>query len=273
MSDFLEFEIVSKMKFAEIDGITLHYTREGVLTGVPLVFINSLGSDLRIWDGVIPHFADHHPIIRYDKRGHGLSDSPSGPYTIRRHVDDLVSLLQQLPVNKVTVIGISVGGMIAINFAATYPQFVEKLVLCDTGAKIGTADLWNTRISTLREQGMDSIGDTILERWFAPGFAKRSPVEHQGYYNMLTRTPVSGYIATCEAIRDADLRELVPTIQAETLVLCGAEDMSTPPSLSQELVEALSSARLVLIDKAGHLPCIEQPEAMAKEIDQFVQGF
>jgi 3-oxoadipate enol-lactonase len=259
------------MKFATVGGITLHYTLEGLKEGTSLVFINSLGSDFRIWDKLVPDFAEYFSIIRYDKRGHGLSDCPPGPYSIRDHVSDLTGLLGHLKVKQAILIGISVGGMIALYQTFSNSQSIRALVLCDTAAKIGTAEFWDERIATIRKNGLEDMAGTILGRWFAPAFSDQHPAEYQGYYNMLTRTPVAGYIATCEAIRDADLNELVGTITAKTLVLCGVEDLVTPPDLGRQLAETMIDARFESIKKAAHLPCVEQPEAMAQKIDRFLR--
>lgn len=258
------------MDFTIENGITLHYTRIGPMKGIPLVFINALGTDLRIWDGIVPHFSDRYGVIRYDKRGHGLSDCPPAPYSIRDHASDLLGLLNQLNIAQAILVGISVGGMIALDYAATWPERVHALVLCDTAPQIGTAELWNERITTLREDGMDAMGDAILSRWFAPSFAAQSPAAYRGYYNMLTRNPVEGYTATCEAIRDADLTAVAETIVARTLVLCGAEDISTPPDLAQALVRLMPNASFQEIPGAAHLSCIEQPGAVAAQIKQFL---
>ena len=216
------------MKFVAVQGITLHYVFEGLKEGVPLVFINSLGGDLRIWDKLVPYFVEHFPIIRYDKRGHGLSDCPPGPYSIRDHANDLANLLEYLQVKQAILVGVSVGGMIALDYAINHPQSVGALVLCDTAAKLGTAEYWHERIESLRKNGFDDVAEAIVSRWFSPTFFNQHSADYQGYFNMLTRTPIAGYIATCEAIRDADLRDSVRTIKAKSLILCGAEDSATP---------------------------------------------
>lgn len=260
------------MEFTAINGVTLHYALGGTPDGFPLVFINSLGTDLRIWDGVVPHFTNRFALIRYDKRGHGLSDCPPAPYSIRDHARDLAGLLDRLEVQQAILIGISVGGMIAQDFAATWPERVQALVLCDTRTKIGTADLWNERINTLRQHGMDHLGHAILSRWFVPSFAEQSPEAYRGYYNMLTRTPVEGYTGTCEAIRDADLTEATRKIKVSSLVLCGSQDISTPPELAHQLAELLANSRFEIIKDAAHLSCIEQPDAVAAAITRFLRS-
>lgn len=260
------------MKFIKSNQITLNCAISGDTEGKPLIFINSLGTDLRIWDDVVANFEDTYRIVRYDKRGHGLSGCPSAPYSIRDHALDLVGLLDRLGIEQAVLVGISVGGMIAQDVAATWPQRVEKLVLCDTAVKIGTPQMWNERINTLRAQGMQSLAGPILSRWFAPSFAERQPVAYAGYHNMLTRTPVEGYSGTCEAIRDADLTESTRTIQAPTLVLCGAEDGATPPELVKTLMGILPNGRYAEVANAGHLPCVEQPEETARLIAQFLES-
>jgi 3-oxoadipate enol-lactonase len=238
-------------------------------TGAPLVFINSLGTDFRIWDNLIPHFAARFAIVRYDKRGHGWSDCPPGPYTIHDHAEDLAGLLAHLKIDRAILVGISVGGMIALDYTLHHPQAVGALVLCDTGAKIGTPAFWIERAEAIRKQGMESLADAIVGRWFTPAFARQHPAEYRGYYHMLLRAPVIGYVATCAALRDGDLRESVGKIEAKTLVLCGAEDMATPPDLARELAASLKNARCEIIDGAAHLPCIEQPDALAAKMTAF----
>ena len=259
------------LKFKTINGVTLHYMFEGREQAPPLVFINSLGTDLRIWDTVMPQFTGRFTLIRYDKRGHGLSDCPPGPYTIRQHANDLAGLLEQVQVELVFLIGVSVGGMIALDYAVSHPQQVKALVLSDTAAKIGTADMWNERINLLRENGMAHLAGAILQRWFSPTFSEQHPAAYRGYFNMLTRTPLEGYIATCEAIRDADLSETVPSIRHPALVLCGAEDGATPPDLVRELAETLPNSHFELIEQAGHIPSIEQTDVLTVKIDQFLK--
>lgn len=258
------------MNFTIGNGLTTHYVLEGTGEGIPLVFINALGTDLRIWDRVVPHFTDRHPVLRFDKRGHGLSDCPPAPYSIHDFSTDLLGLLDRLEISQVTLAGISVGGMIALDFAGCWPERVHSMVLCDTAPVIGTTDLWNDRIKKLRGDGMESMAETILARWFAPTFKEKSPAAYQGYNNMLTRTPVEGYTGTCEAIRDADLTEAARTIEVQTLILCGTEDASTPPDVVRELVKLMPNAEFHEIPGAGHSTCIEQPDLVAERIKRFL---
>ena len=256
--------------FVTIAGTTLHYQVEGAKTGTPIVFLNSLGSSLCIWDEVAARLGKSHPILRYDKAGHGLSDCPPAAYSLRDHSHDLLGLLDHLRIERAVLVGVSVGGMIALDFAASYAQRVQKLVLCDTGAKIGTAQSWNDRIAAVESNGLAAIAQAVLARWFTADFIQNQPAQYQGYANMLVRTPAQGYVATCAALRDGDLRTVVPGIQIPALVLCGDEDLATPPTLGQELASTLANASFALIEKAGHLPSIEQPSLLAEKILAFL---
>lgn len=259
------------MHFAAVGGLTLHYALDGPPDGLPLFFVNSLGTDLRLWEAVLPSFAGQYRLIRYDFRGHGLSDCPPPPYTITDHAADLHGLLNTLQVESAILVGISVGGQIALAYAAAHPERIRSLVLCDTGTKIGSAAMWNERIERLRQEGMDSLADSILARWFTPSFAQANPAVTRGYTHMLTRTPLAGYIGTCAALRDADLADAAQTVKARALVICGAEDVATPPDLGRALANTLPDARFSLIDGAAHLPCVEQSAAFAALLHRFLE--
>jgi 3-oxoadipate enol-lactonase len=259
------------MQFVTVSNLTLHYRIEGPSGTTPLVFINSLGTDLRIWDDVASHLVSTRSIIRYDKPGHGLSDTPSGRYTIHHHAETLLELLDNLNIVSGVIIGISMGGQIAQDFAIHHPDRVRGLVLCDTAPKLGSSEAWNQRIEDIREKGMTGMAMPILDRWFAPLYAQQRPTDYAGYRNMLVRMPNDGYISACEAIRDADMREQVPDIQIPALVICGAEDAATPPDVVQSLADALPRSRFEIIEGAGHLPCIEQSAVMTSLIDKYLE--
>ena len=259
------------MSFITANQITLHYIADDAQAGTPLVFINSLGTNLHLWDALVPCLFAHLRLVRYDKRGHGLSDTPPAPYTIRDHSDDLAALLDRLEIETAIVIGISVGGLIAMDYAVQDPGRVQALVLCDTAPRIGTPEGWSERIQAVREKGLPEMAGTIMGRWFAPTFVGQSPADYRGFTNMLLQTPVEGYLGTCAALRDADLYKEVSQINVPTLLLCGAQDISTPPDLMREWAGALPNASFQVIDGAAHLPCVEQPEATAAAIKQFLQ--
>ena len=257
------------MLFAKIGSVGLHHALSGDPEGRPMVFANSLGTDLRVWDPVLPHLPEGLRIVRYDKRGHGLSDGAPGPWRIEDLADDLAGLLDTLGIRAAIVCGLSVGGMIAQSLAVRRPDLVSALILCDTAAKIGTAELWNERIRAVEDRGIASIADAILERWFTSRFRAGNP-ELALWRNMLVRTPAEGYAATCAAIRDADLTEATRSLRVPTLALAGDADGSTPLDLVRATAALIPGARFHVIPDAGHLPGVEQPEVTARLIADFL---
>ena len=161
--------------------------------------------------------------------------------------------------------------MIAQALAGARPDLVRGLVLMDTAHKIGTPEMWGERIDAIRAGGIASIADAILTRWFSPDFHAQRAAELAGWRNMLTRTPVEGYLGCCAAIRDADLTATARALAVPTLCMVGDLDGSTPPALVAELAGLVPGARLVTIAGAGHLPCVEQPEAVAQAMLAFFE--
>lgn len=259
------------MQFAKINDITLHYQVIGAANDKPvLVFANSLGTDFRIWRDVIVRFAGDFAIVMYDKRGHGLSDIGDAPPSMDLHVADLVGLLDLLSVRQAVICGLSVGGLIAQGLYAARPELVRALVLCDTAHKIGTAESWNARIATVEKNGIASIADGVMEKWFTPDFRRPENNAYHGYRNMLVRQPVAGYAGTCAAIRDADFTEAARRIAVPTICIVGDQDGSTPPDLVLSTARLIPGARYEIIRDAGHIPCVEQPEALVAVLRAFL---
>jgi 3-oxoadipate enol-lactonase len=259
------------MHFKSLNGIVLHYADLGSAEKPVLVFANSLGTDLRIWDDVVARLAESFRIVLYDKRGHGLSGIGSPPYTIADHVADLAALLDDLAIEGAIVCGLSVGGLIAQGLYATRPELVRALILSDTAHRIGTAETWAERIAAIEKGGIESIADAILERWFSQTLRAGDPTALAGWRHMLTRTPETGYLGTCAAIRDADFTEQARKIKVPALCLVGREDGATPPALMRQTADLIPGCGYEVIDGAGHLPCIEQPEVMAALIERFTR--
>lgn len=259
------------MHFTSIDGVTLHHEhRLAGRGGQHLVFINSLGTDFRIWRDVIDDLGGSISTLAYDKRGHGLSDIGTTPYSIEDHVDDLSGLLDHLGIDDAVLCGLSVGGMVALGLAVRRPDIVKGLVLCDTAHKIGTADGWNARIAAVEKDGIASIADGILKLWFTPQFHTEREQALAGCRNMLLRQPASGYTATCAALRDADYTEAATMISVATLCVVGDQDGSTPPALVRSMADLIPGAQFKIIDGAGHIPCIEQPATLVALIRRFL---
>ena len=179
--------------FLNLEGIRFHCRLDGPDQGRPIILVNSLGSDLRIWDTVVEMLSDTFCTLRYDKRGHGLSETPQTPYRLGDHTRDLSLILEWFDYSDVVVVGISVGGMIAMDLANREQNKVSLLVLADTGATIGTTKIWNERIKTVRRYGLTRVAPMIVERWFTSSFPTREPTAYQGYVDMLQDTPPMGY--------------------------------------------------------------------------------
>jgi 3-oxoadipate enol-lactonase len=261
------------VQFASLNGNTIHYQTIGGPPGKPaLVFINSLGTDFRIWRDVIIRFAGEYPIITYDKRGHGLSDVGDAPYTMDDHISDLEMLLDRLEVRNAIICGLSVGGLIAQGLYARRRDLARALILCDTAHKIGNDELWNARIRAVEDEGIAAIADGILERWFTGTYRRADNPDFAGYRNMLTRTPAAGYAGTCAAIRDTDYTGAARQIGVPTICIVGDQDGATPPDLMLETAQLIPAARYEVIPDAGHLPCIEQPERLAEVMRAFISG-
>jgi 3-oxoadipate enol-lactonase len=259
------------MSFVRINGVLLHYRLAGPQAAPVIVFANSLGTDLRIWDEVTAQLATRYRLLTYDKRGHGLSDAPPGDYKLDDHVADLAGLLDHLGIERAAFCGVSIGGLIAQGLALQQPARTERLVLCDTAPKFGDATLWNGRIAAIGTGGMAAIADAVMERWFSPDFFARQPDALAGWRNLFLRTDAAGYVSTCATLRDADLSADVSDIACPVLVIAGSADKSTPVDLVRSLAEAIPGARFEVIDGAGHIPSIEQPEALAGLIAKFLE--
>ena len=258
------------MKALRANGQILHFEDEGPRDGPVVVFSNSLGTDFRLWEPLLPHLPEGLRLIRYDKRGHGLSSCPEGPYRIEDHRDDLAGLLDGLAIERAAFVGLSVGGMIVQALGAVRPDLASALVLCDTGHVIGPPEIWKTRIQAIRENGLESIVDGVMQRWFSQSFRESRPEELALWQAMLTRTPVEGYIGTGHAIMNADLTEGTRGLSMPAICLVGSEDGATTPELMRSTADLIGT-ELHVIDGAGHLPPVEAPDAVANIIAGFLK--
>lgn len=257
------------MNIADFGDVALHYRVDGPEDGAPVVFANSLGTDFRLWDKVLPLLPAGLRIIRYDKRGHGLSSCPPAPYSMGALVHDVERLLDLLQVRDCVFVGLSIGGMIAQGLAVKRLDLVRALVLSNTGAKIGTKELWETRVNGVRAGGIEALADPVMERWFSKPF--RETAELMLWRNMLVRQPAEGYIGCSQAISGTDFYTPTSGLRLPVLGIAGSEDGSTPPDLVKETVDLVPGSQFHLIRKAGHLPCVEAPGEYARVLTQFLR--
>lgn len=257
------------MRYAELDGIGLHWREDGRTGGRAVVFANSLGADFRLWDAVVARLPASLRLIRYDKRGHGLSACPPAPYSMGALVTDAERLLDRLEVRNAVFVGLSIGGMIAQGLAAKRPDQVRAMVISNTAAKIGTREMWDDRIGAVRAGGIAALSDAILERWFSAPF--RASPDLAPWRHMLERQPAEGYIGCSAAIAGSDFMASTARLGLPVLAIAGSEDGSTPPDLVRETAALVPGSRFHLVRGAGHLPCVEKPDDYARVLTGFLE--
>ncbi|MGR3342122.1 MAG: 3-oxoadipate enol-lactonase [Paracoccaceae bacterium] len=257
------------MQIRDLNDVKLHYADAGDPNGAPVVFANSLGTDMRLWDKILPLMPSGLRTVRYDMRGHGLSSCPPAPYSMGELINDVERLLDHLNVLDCVFVGLSVGGMIAQGLATKRPDQMRAMVLSNTGAKIGTAKLWADRINDVRNGGIEALADPVMERWFSRDFRRSD--ELIAWRNMLVRQPAEGYIGFSAAIADSEFYATTARLTLPTLAIAGSEDGATPPDLVRETAALVKGSRFHLIRGAGHLPCVEKPGEYAEVLCEFLK--
>ena len=245
----------------------LYHRFDGPETAPVLVFSNSIGTTLELWDAQVPAFAGPFRMLRYDQLGHGRSEVPPGPYTIDLLGRELLALLDGLGVGRFSFCGLSLGGAVGMWLGANAGDRLDRLVLAGTSAHFGPPERWSERAETVRAQGMAPLADATMGRWFTPAF-EGSALLRQAFLG----TPAAGYAACCEAIRDWDFRAELGAVSAPTLVLVGSDDPATPPEQAQVIAEGIPGARLVEIPRAAHLLNVEQLDPFNREARAFLTG-
>jgi 3-oxoadipate enol-lactonase len=236
-----------------------------------LVFVNSLGTDFRIWRDVVEHLRANYNIVLHDKRGHGLSTLGTAPHKIETHAQDLAALLNMLKVKSAIAIGLSIGGLIVQSLYHLRPDLVSKLVISNSAVKIGTEQSWGQRMTAVQNSGIEGLADTVMKLWFSPEFHHRAPEQLSLYRTMLARTYHASYLACCEALRDADFTSEAASINVPTLFIAGDHDGSTPSALVESSARLVRNSRFEVIAGTGHIPCVENPLAYAKLLSDFIK--
>jgi 3-oxoadipate enol-lactonase len=255
--------------FAELNDVRMHYELAGPANAPVVMFSNSLGATLAMWDAQMSEVTKTFRALRYDKRGHGQSSAPLGPYTIEQLGRDAAALLDFLKLETVHFCGLSIGGQTGMWLGLHAPKRLKKLVLCNTGAKIGTAEAWNTRIEAVRKGGVKGISGAVIERWFTAGFRAKEPGEISKIQQALEGNSVEGYTGCCAAVRDFDCREQLNAIHTPTLIIGGAHDPATPPADGRFVAEKIPGARYVELN-AAHLSNIEDRDRFTAEVGKFL---
>lgn len=257
------------MPFADLSDVHINYSLTGPEAAPVLVLSDSLGSNLSMWDPQVASFAKQFRVLRYDTRGHGQSSVTPGPYTIELLSNDILHLLDALHFDRVYFCGLSMGGQIGVWLGIHAPKRLRKLVLCNTGATIGTADSWRARIDAVLAHGTRDVSAAILSRWFTAPFAAKHPDAIAKAKAMIESTDPLGYTANCAAVRDYDSRAQLSSISVPTLVIAGTHDLATPASDGRFLADHIPGARFLELP-AAHLSNIECAEQFNSAVKAFL---
>ncbi len=257
------------MPIAAIEGGQIHYRLDGK-QGLPvLVLSNSLGTNLSLWDAQIPALTQHFQVLRYDSYGHGDSEMKIGAYEIDMLSAAVLKLIDGLGIATIHFCGLSVGGLVGQWLALNAGERLGKAVLCNTSARIGSVESWNSRIEAVAAGGVASISDSVLDRWFTPSFRKRQSATVTRIREMLEATSADSYIATCAAIRDADFRNEISRIRVRTLIMSATHDRATPPENGKYMADRILGSKYVELD-AAHLSNVELPEQFSETVLKFL---
>lgn len=244
------------MPTIDADGCPINVQIDGREGAPVLMLSNSLGTNLHMWDLQMPEFEKHFRVIRYDRRGHGKSSVPKGPYTMERLGRDVLAILDALKIGKINWCGLSMGGMVGMWLAGHAPERVERLVLCCTAANFATSRPWLERAAAVRAGGTGSIAPAVVDRWFTPAFRQRSPEVVAAFRAGLSEVDDEGYAGCCEALAALDLRSVLPAIEAPTAVVVGTEDEATPVMCGRLIAEAIPNSSFHVVAGA-HLANVE----------------
>ncbi len=241
------------MPIVNADGCAIYVEVEGPERAPALMLSNSLGTTLHMWDPQVAPFTQNFRLVRYDRRGHGRSGVPNGPYTMERLGRDVLAVLDALGLERINWCGLSMGGMVG-----QWSYFPDKTA-------------WNDRLKLVREKGVAAFAPANMERWFTKGFRERSPDKVAWMQEMFAATALEGYLACGAAVRDMDHRELLPKIKAPTLVIAGKHDPATPPEANEYIKNRIPGARYAVLD-AAHISNVEQAEAYTNAVLEFLRA-
>ena len=252
------------------DGCALNVEVEGPANAPVLMMSNSLGTNLHMWDDQAPAFSKQFRLVRYDRRGHGKSEAPQGPYTMDRLGRDVLSIADALGVKRFNWCGLSMGGMVGQWLGANAPDRLEKLIVSNTHYYYGDKQPWHDRIKFAQDKGLAALAPMQMERWFTKSFREKNAQAIARISEMFVATPLGGFIGCCEAVRDMDFRQSTPTITVPTMVIVGSQDPATPPAAGEDIHKMIKGSTLVAID-AAHLSNVEQPKAYTDAVLNFLR--
>lgn len=259
------------MKTIVVNDIAHHWSQCGDLDGAPVFFSNALGTDMRIWDGVISHLPKDFRYVRYDTRGHGLTDVGPDQFSIDDLATDAERLIEDVVGEPVVFIGLCMGGMIGQALAARRPDLVKALVISNSATIVRNTVAWEKRMAHIRADGMISVAESVMDLWFGKSFRKHVNVSI--WRAMLERTPTEGYLGCSAALADANLKKDCKSVIAPTLCLAGEEDLASPPQIVSKMRDLIKDSRFKVIPEVGHLPSVQDPKNYASYLAPFLQEY
>ena len=252
------------------NGVDVAYRFDGPENGPVVMMSNSLASNYTMWDAQIPALTDKYRVLRYDQRGHGGSASTKPPYSFDMLLEDARALLDALGIGKVHFCGLSMGGMTGQLFGARYPEMLRSLTLCDTTSKMPDPTVWEARIKAARGDGMAALAPSTLERWFTAPYRAKARKEVARVGEMISSTPIDGFVGCCKAIEAMDQTHLLSGIRTPTLIIVGADDPSTTVEHSEIIHREIVGSKLVVLKNAAHLSNIEKAAEFNKALRAFL---
>ena len=258
------------MPFMETVTVRLHYQIEGRKDAPWLILSNSLGTDLDMWMPQVPALMERYRLLRYDTRGHGQSSVTPGPYSIEQLSGDVTALMDHLNIERAHFCGLSMGGMLGIWLGLNRPERINRLVLCNTAAKMGAPEAYNARIEKVLKEGMEPVIPGVIDRWFTRDFQRYASAQVKLVSDMLRRTSPEGYAANCAAVRDMDLLAKIGAVSVPTLVIAGKHDKATPASDGRQIADKVPGARYVELN-AAHLSNWEVAQSFTAQVVDFLR--
>ena len=253
------------------NGARIDYSVAGAPTAPALLFINSIATTRELWARQVSRLSKSFRVITYDARGHGFSQVTAGDYTIEQLGRDALAILDDAGAETAHVCGISLGGITAMWMGVHAPRRVTSLVLANTAARIGSVEMWSERIAFVKQQGMATLADMTMPRWFTEGFRAREPHTVEPFRSMIATCSQDGYLSCCAALRDEDLREAISAIRCPVLCIAGSADPATPPEALRLIHERIAGSRLVTFD-AAHLTNVEKHQQFTSELLMFLES-
>lgn len=252
--------------------VALHFEQHGNPDAPTVLFLGSLGSDLSMWSSQIEELSSTWHVVAVDHRGHGASPAPAGPYSMPDLGTDIVALLDTLKLDSVHYVGLSLGGAVGQWLAAHHPDRIRSLTLLCTSSAFAPAQPWIDRAATVRTDGLASIAESIVSRWFSPGRAETDIDLVARHVTMVEGTTDEGYAACCEALATWDGRPDLARITAPTLVIAGEQDPATPPTVMRTIADGIADSSFHVVDPGAHLANVEQPERVTQLIADHVSA-